>query len=216
MNRTASILLMLLTFVLGAMAQNEKQVELKGVVTDEHNETVIGASVYLKDKPGVGTVTDIDGNFKMKANKYDVIVVSFLGYQKYETRITSDRPAPLKIQLKPEEGQQLDDVVVVGLGTQRKVSVAGAISTINPKDLEVPSTNIVNTLGGRVPGIISVQRSGEPGKNISEFWVRGIGTFGYNSGALVLIDGIEGSLSSIEAADIESFSVLKDAAATAV
>lgn len=215
MNRIVSLLFMLLTFSLATMAQNEKQVELKGVVTDEHNETVTGASVYIKDKPGVGTVTNLDGEFKMKANRYDVIVVSYVGYKKQETRVTSDHPATLKIQLQPDEGV-LEDVVVVGLGTQRKVSVAGAISTIDPKDLEVPSTNIVNTLGGRVPGIIAVQRSGEPGKNISEFWVRGIGTFGYSSGALVLIDGIEGTLSSVEAADIESFSVLKDAAATAV
>lgn len=121
----------------------------------------------------------------------------------------------MNVVLIPDDSS-LDDVIVVGLGKQRKVSVAGAISTISPKDLEVPSTNIVNTLGGRIPGIIAVQRSGEPGKNISEFWVRGIGTFGYHNGALVLIDGIEGNLSSIDAADIESFSVLKDAAATAV
>ena len=102
------------------------------------------------------------------------------------------------------------------MGTQRKVSVAGAISSIKPAELDVPSTNIVNTLGGRVPGIIAVQHSGEPGKNISEFWVRGIGTFGASSGALVLIDGLEGDLSQIDAADVESFSVLKDASATAV
>lgn len=82
--------------------------------------------------------------------------------------------------------------------------------------LELPATNIVNTLGGRVPGVISIQSSGEPGRNISEFWVRGIGTFGANSGALVLIDGLEGNLSQIDPADVESFSVLKDAAATAV
>ena len=102
------------------------------------------------------------------------------------------------------------------MGTQRKVSVTGAVAVVDTKDLELPATNIVNTLGGRVPGVISVQSSGEPGRNISEFWVRGIGTFGANSGALVLIDGLEGNLSQIDPADVESFSVLKDAAATAV
>ena len=110
----------------------------------------------------------------------------------------------------------MEEVVVIGMGTQRKVSVTGAVAVVDTKDLELPATNIVNTLGGRVPGVISIQSSGEPGRNISEFWVRGIGTFGANSGALVLIDGLEGNLSQIDPADVESFSVLKDAAATAV
>ena len=85
----------------------------------------------------------------------------------------------------------MEEVVVIGMGTQRKVSVTGAVAVVDTKDLELPATNIVNTLGGRVPGVISIQSSGEPGRNISEFWVRGIGTFGANSGALVLIDGLE-------------------------
>ena len=96
-------------------------------------------------------------------------------------------------------------------GSQRKVSVVGAITNVDVKDLQTPATSIPNMLGGRVPGIISPKQW-----NISEFWVRGIGTFGANQGALVLIDGLEGSLSQIDPADIESFSVLKDASATAV
>ena len=135
-----------------------------------------------------------------------------MGYETVEQILTSDDD--VKITLK--EGNELEEVVVVGMGTQRKVSVTGAVAVVDTKDLELPATNIVNTLGGRVPGVISVQSSGEPGRNISEFWVRGIGTFGANSGALVLIDGLEGNLSQIDPADVESFSVLKDAAATAV
>lgn len=137
-----------------------------------------------------------------------------MGYENYEQRLTN-KIDNIKVTLKPAT-ENIDEVVVVGMGTQRKVSVAGAITTMDPAQLEVPATNIVNTLAGRVAGVIGVQSSGEPGKNISEFWVRGIGTFGANSGALVLIDGLEGSLSQIDAADVESFSVLKDAAATAV
>lgn len=216
MKRTISLFLFMLLCIVTASAQTEQSVLLKGVVVDEAGNAMPGVSVFIIDKPGVGTITNEDGHFQMKVSKYDVVEFSFLGYKKKQQRVTSDHPKELQVQLLPDESNTLDDVVVVGLGTQRKVSVAGAISTIDPKELEVPSTNIVNTLGGRVPGIISVQHSGEPGKNISEFWVRGIGTFGYNSGALVLIDGIEGTLSSIDAADIESFSVLKDAAATAV
>lgn len=215
MNRFISLLFALLCFAPLANAQDEKAIMLRGTVYDETNAPIPGASVYVKDQPGVGTVTNIDGEFQLKVKRYDIVVISFLGYKNVETRITSDNPQPLTVNLEPDNND-IEEVVVVGQGTQRKISVAGAISTIDPKELEVPSTNIQNTLAGRVPGIIAVQRSGEPGKNISEFWVRGIGTFGYSSGALVLIDGIEGTLSSIDAADIESFSVLKDAAATAI
>ena len=87
----------------------------------------------------------------------------------------------LKVKLKPMENA-LDETVVVGLGSQRKVSLVGAVTTVDVKDLQVPATSIPNMLGGRVPGVISLQTSGEPGKNISDFWIRGIGTFGANQG----------------------------------
>jgi Outer membrane cobalamin receptor protein len=214
MNRIIVIFTLFLTFVFQISAQEEQSFTLTGTVFDEFNEPVPGANVYIKDKPGVGVTTDIDGKYQLKVNTYDIIVVSFLGYENFERRLTR-KIENLKITLKPAT-EHLDEVVVVGMGTQRKVSVAGAITTMEPAQLEVPATNIVNTLAGRVAGVIGVQSSGEPGKNISEFWVRGIGTFGANSGALVLIDGLEGDLSQVDAADVESFSVLKDAAATAV
>lgn len=174
--------------------------------------TLIGATVYIKDEPGIGSITNSEGRFKLTAKLYNTLAVSFMGYETAEQIITS--AADVKITLR--EGNQMEEVVVIGMGTQRKVSVTGAVAVVDTKDLELPATNIVNTLGGRVPGVISIQSSGEPGRNISEFWVRGIGTFGANSGALVLIDGLEGNLSQIDPADVESFSVLKDAAATAV
>ncbi|MDR3245979.1 MAG: TonB-dependent receptor [Prevotellaceae bacterium] len=110
----------------------------------------------------------------------------------------------------------LDEVMVVGLASQRKISVVGAVTSVNVSEIQTPGTSLANMLGGRAPGIISMQTSGEPGKNISEFWVRGIGTFGASASALVLIDGLEGDLNSIDPADVESFSILKDASATAV
>ena len=103
--------------------------------------------------------------------------------------------------------------MVVGRGSQRKVSVVGAITSVDPAQLQVPATSVSNMLQGRVPGIIGVTRSGEPGNNFSEFWVRGISTFGANASALILIDGVEGDLNTLDPADIESFSVLKDASA---
>lgn len=213
MNRILFICAFLLTLAMQAGAQTKTQpIVLKGTVIDPNNEPVVGATVYIKDKPGVGTTTNSEGGFTIPIDLYNTLVVSFLGFETFEQTITS--PAALQVALKA--GNELEEVVVIGMGTQRKVSVTGAVTVVDTKTLELPATNIVNTLGGRVPGVISIQSSGEPGRNISEFWVRGIGTFGANSSALVLIDGLEGTLSQIDPADVESFSVLKDAAATAV
>lgn len=198
----------------GAQSKQQQQqpVEVNGLVVDSDDVPIVGATVYIKDEPGIGSITNSEGRFKLTAKMYNTLAVSFMGYETAEQIITS--AADVKITLR--EGNQMEEVVVIGMGTQRKVSVTGAVAVVDTKDLELPATNIVNTLGGRVPGVISIQSSGEPGRNISEFWVRGIGTFGANSGALVLIDGLEGNLSQIDPADVESFSVLKDAAATAV
>lgn len=208
--------LLLLWLLCGYMVTFAQQstFTLSGLILDETDSPVIGANVYVKNSPGVGAVTDIDGKFNIKANKNEVLVISYLGYKQVEYLVTKSDPNIL-IKLE-QDSQVLEETVVVGMGTQRKVSLTGAITTISPSELQTPATNINNMLGGRVPGIISIQRSGEPGKNISEFWVRGIGTFGANSSALVLIDGLEGNLSEIDPSDIESFSVLKDASATAV
>ncbi len=217
MNRIYLSLLFVLALLLPqnvVMAQDKSTFAVVGDVVDQNGEPIIGAYVTIKDKPGVGAVTDIDGRFNIKVSMYDQISVTYVGYEAYNHRFTKKEDY-LKITLQ-ENTNDVDEVVVVGMGTQRKVSVAGAITTIDPGQLERPATNIVNTLAGRVAGVIGVQSSGEPGKNISEFWVRGIGTFGANSSALVLIDGLEGSLSQVEAADVESFSVLKDASATAI
>ena len=214
MKRFLTICVLLFAFAVQAGAQNKQQpaITVNGQVVDSNDMPIVGATVYIKDEPGTGNITKSEGRFTLKAKLYNTLVVSFVGYETVEQILTSDDD--VKITLK--EGNELEEVVVVGMGTQRKVSVTGAVAVVDTKDLELPATNIVNTLGGRVPGVISVQSSGEPGRNISEFWVRGIGTFGANSGALVLIDGLEGNLSQIDPADVESFSVLKDAAATAV
>lgn len=214
MKKILLVIQLVLLSVLTASAQTN--FTMQGVVTDPtlNNEPVTGVNVYLKDRPGVGTSTDMDGKFSIKAHKGDVIIFKYLGYEDIEYPVNKENKA-IKIELKPS-AVQLEEAVVVGMGTQRKVSVVGAISSINTKELQVPATSMTNILGGRVPGVISMQSSGEPGKNISEFWIRGIGTFGANSQALVLIDGLEGDLSQIDPADVESFSVLKDASATAV
>ena len=207
--------LVLLSLLISSMELFAQEViDLKGCVYDEQKTPVPGAAVYLKDRPGVGVSTDIDGEFSIKATIGDMLVVSFIGYKTQEKLITKQEK--LIITLSPET-EELEEVVITGLGTsQRKVSLVGAITNVDMNQIKAPSASINNMLGGRVAGIISQQYSGEPGKNVSEFWVRGIGTFGANSGALVLIDGLEGNLSMVDPADVESFSILKDASATAV
>lgn len=198
-------------------AKKDRTFTVSGIVLDEFDGPIPGANVFLKDRPGVGTVTNMDGQFTLKgAQRGDIITISFLGYDKLEVNIDAKmNVANARFKLQPASNT-LEETVIVGLGSQRKISVVGAITNVDVKDLQTPATSLPNMLGGRVPGIISLQNSGEPGKNISEFWVRGIGTFGASQGALVLIDGLEGNLSQIDPADIESFSVLKDASATAV
>ena len=206
------IILILLFIVAPIFAQ--QTVVISGVAYDETGVVLPGASVYLKDKPGVGMITDKDGKFSIKAAKRDIIVFTFIGYDNVEYPV-GQANNDVKIHFKAATNK-MDEVVITGLGSQRKISVVGAVSTIEPKELQVPATSMANILGGRMPGVITTQMSGEPGKNISEFWIRGIGTFGASSSALVLIDGLEGDLNSVDPADVESFSILKDASATAV
>ncbi len=187
---------------------------MEGMVHDETDTPLPGVTVYLRDKISVGTTTNADGKFSIRASRGDMIVFSFVGYERIEYLVTEEKK---DIEIKfTEAAQELDEVIVTGLGSQRKISTVASVTSVDVSELQTPATSVANLLGGRVAGVISMQTSGEPGKNISEFWVRGIGTFGANASALVLIDGLEGDINTIDAADIESFSVLKDASATAV
>lgn len=213
--RIICLLLPLCLWHVVTFAQQKETLTIAGTVMDDTGEPLPGASVYIKDKPSAGTVSDVEGKFRIKVEYGDHLVFSFVGFESVE-HVSVKSVSNLQIKFK-EQGVGLDEFVVVGLGAkERKITNVGAISTVDVKQLQSPAASITNLLGGRVPGVISLQSSGEPGKNLSEFWVRGIGTFGANSKALVLIDGLEGDLNTIDPADIESFSVLKDASATAV
>ena len=208
-------LLLIIFFLTGISIFAQKAFEMAGVVYDETGETLPGATIYLKNEVGVGTSSDADGKFRIKASRGDMLVFSYIGYEEVEYLVTKE-DKNLKITFT-SSAVMLDEFVTVGLGTvQRKISSVAAVSSLDVAELQTPTTSVANLLGGKVAGVISMQTSGEPGQNISEFWVRGIGTFGASSGALVLIDGLEGNINSIDPADIESFSVLKDASATAV
>ena len=215
MKKYVKMSLMLLWTVCLTLSAQEKTFVMEGTVYDENGETLPGATIYLKDKTGVGTSSDVMGKFNIKAEYGDKIVFSFIGYDNVEYLVIEESKT-LEIRMTISS-KQLEEVVVTALGTtQRKISSVAAVSTVDIKELQTPVTSVANLLGGKVAGVFTMQTSGEPGKNISEFWVRGIGTFGASSGALVLIDGLEGDINSIDPADIESFSVLKDASATAV
>lgn len=216
-NMKKIILLYILLFTsLGIFAQQQSQsANVAGVVYDDMNEPFIGVTVSVKNKPGVGMSTDLDGSFKMKVNLGDVLLFTMVGYKPQEYLILKEE-TNIKIQMELAE-HQLTEAVVTGMGsTQRRISIVGAVTTVDAKELQTPATSLANMLGGRVPGVISMQRSGEPGQNTSEFWVRGVGTYGGGASALVLIDGLEGSIDNIDPADIEDIAVLKDASATAV
>lgn len=188
---------------------------IAGTVLDTLRQPLANVSVYILGRPAGATSSDAEGKFEVKAVYGDKIGFSLVGYQPVE-HLAVQENRNLQITME-ESASDIEEVMVVGLqNVQRKVSSVGAITSVDVKDLQSPAPSITNLLGGRAPGIISMQTSGEPGANIADFWIRGIGTFGANASALVLIDGLEGDLNTLDPADIESFSILKDAAATAV
>lgn len=211
-------MLALLTYGVQAYSQDNstaKQFSVAGVVYDDTGEPCIGATVRVKNEPGTGTITDLDGKFAIKVKPGATLQFEYVGMETVQRTILKDEPS-LSVKFKVAKTNAIDEVVVTGLVSQKKVSVVGAVSTINMEELRTPGTSLVNMIGGRMPGVITMQLSGEPGQNLSNFWVRGVSTFGAGAGALVLIDGIEGNLNDIDVDDVESISVLKDAAATAV
>ncbi|MDR0864095.1 MAG: TonB-dependent receptor, partial [Candidatus Symbiothrix sp.] len=171
-------------------------------------------SVAVKDNPGLGTVTDIDGHYKIKTAPYSTLIFTYIGYNRREVPVAGQ--TEVNVTLEESKENALNEVVITGTGAQKKVAVTGAITSVDMKTLQTPGGNIANSLAGNVAGIIAMQTSGEPGANASEFWIRGISTFGGGSSALVLVDGFERPFNELNIEDIESFSVLKDASATAI
>ena len=209
--------ILFLSAMLSSLSAQEQTVTVTGKVTDESNEPVIGANVFVKDVPGMGVITDLDGNYILKdVQLYRTLVFSFVGMETQEIIVKDNSMTTINVQLKEASKSVLDEVVVTGTGAQKKITTTGAVSTVDVEQLKTPTSSISNALAGVVPGIIARQTTGQPGQNTSEFWVRGISTFGAGSSALVLVDGFERSLDDLNVEDIESFSVLKDASATAI
>ncbi|MFA7492377.1 MAG: TonB-dependent receptor [Proteiniphilum sp.] len=197
----------------------QSNIKITGAVTDNTGETLVGVTIVAKSNPSRGVVTDIDGKYEITVPPKDILIFSYVGYESREVPVGTKDNQLINVVLE-ESSEMLEEVSVVGYGTQRKVSVIGSISTVKPDELNVGGiTSVTNNLAGRIAGLIGVQSSGEPGSDVSEFWIRGISTFGGGSSALVLIDGIDrgtAGLNDLAPEDIESFSVLKDASATAI
>ncbi len=207
------LILVMLLCCLTVSAQ--KGVTVKGVVVDGNGETIIGASVVLKSNSSVGTISDIDGNFVLNVpNENATLVVSFVGMKPKEVRATSK--AIMRVMLE-DDSQQLEEVVVVGYGQQKKASVVGAITQTTGKVLERAAgvSNIGGALTGNLPGVITTQGTGMPGEEDPKIVIRGASSWN-NSEPLVLVDGIERPMNSVDISSVQSLSVLKDASATAV
>lgn len=202
---------LLLLIVSGVFAQ--QKTTFVGIVTDESDLPLIGAQVVVKGTAN-GAATDIDGNYSLTATKGDILEISYIGYKKLEKKYNGEKI--LNFKLDPES-ELLQDVTIVGYGRQKKSSVVSSINNITTKELAIsPSRNLTNNLAGKVSGLIAVQRSGEPGYDNSDFWIRGVSSFKGGTNPLILVDGVPRSMSDIEVDEIETFTLLKDAAATAV
>ena len=196
----------------GASVMQQTKRTVRGVVEDALGP-VAGANIVEKGTTN-GTITDMNGNFTLNVAPDAILVVSYIGYQEQVIHVNGQ--SELKIILK-EDSQALDEVVVVGYGTQKKVNLTGSVATVNFEDVSEsrPITNISSALAGMSAGVQVRQSSGQPGSDGGTIRIRGVGTLN-NASPLVLIDGIEGTLDAVNPNDVESISILKDAASSAI
>ena len=202
------------TEVLNSVTQ--QKVKVTGRVVDSTGEPLPGAAVVIQGTPQ-GVTTDMDGNFSMEVDLNAKLEISYLGMEK-EVLTASELQKNKVVQLK-DQTDELEEVTVVAFAKQKKESVLASVSTIKPAELKAPTSNLTTALAGRVAGMISYQRSGEPGMDNADFFIRGVTTFGYSKSPLILMDGLEISssdLSRLQPDDIASFSIMKDATATAL
>ena len=196
-----------------ARAQGKLVVE--GTVLDETGEPMIGAGVLVKNTV-IGVITDLDGHYSITldaAGGGGVLVFSSLGYDDQEIPVNSRTEINVQMQLQT---QSIDEVVVVGYGTQKRESVVGSIATVDAANLKVPSAQLSTGLAGQLAGVVAVQKSGQPGSSQADFYIRGVSSFQGTVTPLVLVDGVERDIDLVDTDDIASFSILKDASASAV
>ncbi|MDR2037617.1 MAG: TonB-dependent receptor [Bacteroidales bacterium] len=197
-----------------APKQNTKTI--KGKVLDENGDPLPGSTIQINGTTR-GVMTDTDGSYSIEALSTDQLDISFVGYQTYSVIVGEQ--TEITVALTPKVNE-LDEVTVVAFAKQKKESVLASITTVNPSELKIPSSNLTTALAGRISGLISYQTSGEPGMDDANFFVRGVTTFDYaGAGPLILIDGVEMTstdLARLQPDDIAAFSVMKDATAAAL
>ena len=183
-----------------------------GTITDAGGEPLVGVTVRILNTT-TGTITNIDGLYVIDVLESEVLTFSYVGYISQNLSVAGKSTLDVVLQ---EDTQMVEEIVVVGYGTQQRGAMVSSVTSISSKELVAPTSNLTNNLAGQLAGLISVQRSAEPGRDDAEFWIRGISTFRGGTTPLILVDGIPREISNIEPDEIESFSLLKDAAATAV
>ena len=193
-------------------ANAQERNTIVGRVSDVKGELMVGVTILEKGTTN-GVITDLNGQYTLKAtSRNPILVFSYMGYKTQEVKPGKKTVVDIVMD---EDISALDEVVVVGYGNQRKISVVGAQSTVKMADIKVATSDLSSAIAGRIPGVVTIQRSGEPGSSGSDIWIRGISTF-TSSSPLILVDGVERSFNQLDPEDIESFTVLKDASATAV
>lgn len=188
---------------------------ISGIVTDARNEPLPGVTIQVVGKQG-GVITDVDGRYSIDAASNEQLRFQYVGMKSQTVPVGNATTLNITMQ---DDVELLDEVTITAFATQKKESIVSSIETINPKELRIPSSNLTTALAGRLAGVISYQRSGEPGNDNAQFFVRGVTTFGYASSPLILLDGFEVSSSDLARVDpdnIEQFAVLKDATAAAL
>ena len=185
--------------------------KVTGIITDERGEPIIGANVVVKGT-SKGTVTDLNGEYSIEANGKSILLISYIGYLSEEVAVGNNKT--LNIQLK-EDAQKLDEVVVIGYGTQKRSNLSGAISKVTSEVIESkPVTNVLSALQGEIPGMVIQRSSGQPGNEDFKMNIRGVSSANGDNAPLVLVDGIPGDINMINPQDIDAISVLKDASAS--
>lgn len=204
---------MMLTFSMNVCAQSGSTSHITGLVLDENEEPMIGVNVVLKGA-NTGTVTDLNGRFFIQATSKDVLEFHFIGYEDQEIKVGNSRT--INISLRPAS-EFLDEIVVVGYSSVKKVNLTGAVDGVKGKDIAMkPVAQASNALVGVVPGLTAIQSSRQPGDDQAKLVIRGVGSLNSSTDPLVLIDGVEGDINSINPNDIDDISVLKDGASAAI
>ena len=186
---------------------------IKGVVTDKNGEPIPGANIIEKGNPTNGTITDVDGNYTLSVYGNSVLVASYIGYNRIEIQVKDRSVVDITLS---EDTQALEEVVVVGYSTQKKVNLTGSVSTVNFEEMSSrPVTDASQALSGASPGLQIMQSSGQPNAESFSYNIRGVGTLN-SSSPLILVDGMEQSISMVNPSDIANVSILKDAASCAI